>query len=45
MKRSHVFIGVLVCLMFISAIVALFLLEPPMGARTGEEYLKTLKAG
>lgn len=33
MKRSHVFIGVLICLMFISAIVALFLVEPKPGAK------------
>jgi predicted CDP-diglyceride synthetase/phosphatidate cytidylyltransferase len=33
MKRSHVFIGILICLMFIGAIVALFRLEPPPGAR------------
>lgn len=33
MKRSHVFIGVLICLMFIGAIVALFRVEPPPGAR------------
>lgn len=33
MKRSHVFLGALICLMFTSAIVALFRLEPPAGAR------------
>lgn len=33
MKRSHVFIGVLICLMFIAAIIALFLIEPKVGAR------------
>jgi hypothetical protein len=33
MNRSHVFFGVLICVMFIAAIVALFLLEPPAGAR------------
>ena len=33
MKRSHVFIGCLICLMFICAIVALFMIEPPVGAR------------
>lgn len=33
MKRSHVFIGVLICLMFIAAIVAFFLVEPKLGAR------------
>lgn len=33
MKRSHVFIGVLICLMFTAAIMALFKIEPPMGAR------------
>lgn len=33
MKRSHVFIGVLICLMFIGAIVGLFLVEPPTSAR------------
>jgi hypothetical protein len=32
-KRSHVSLGVLVCLMFMSAIVALFVVEPPAGAR------------
>ena len=33
MKRSHVFIGVLICLMFIAAIVGLFLVEPKAGAK------------
>jgi hypothetical protein len=33
MKRSHVSLGVLVCLMFMSAVIALFLVEPPKGAR------------
>ena len=33
MKPSHVFIGVLICVMFIAAIIALFLIEPKMGAR------------
>lgn len=33
MRRSHVSIGVLICLMFIGAIVALFMVEPPQGAR------------
>lgn len=33
MKRSHVFLAVLICVMFISAIIALFLVEPPAGAR------------
>ena len=33
MKRSHVFIGVLICSMFLAAIIALFLVEPKMGAR------------
>lgn len=33
MKRSHVFIGVLICLMFVAAIVALFMLEPKAGAK------------
>jgi hypothetical protein len=32
-RRSHVFLGVLICLMFISAIVALFFVEPPPGAK------------
>ena len=33
MKRSHVFLGVLICLMFIAVIVALFKIEPAPGAR------------
>lgn len=33
MNRSHTFFGVLICFMFIAAIVALFILEPPTGAR------------
>jgi hypothetical protein len=33
MKRSHVFIGVLICMMFIAAVIALFLLEPKAGAK------------
>lgn len=33
MKRSHVVIGVLICMMFIAAIVAMFLVEPKVGAR------------
>lgn len=33
MKKSHVFLGVLICCMFIAAIAALFLIEPPAGAR------------
>ncbi len=33
MKRSHVFLAVLICAMFIAAVVALFLVEPPAGAR------------
>jgi hypothetical protein len=33
MKKSHVFMGVLICLMFVAAIVALFLVEPKAGAR------------
>jgi hypothetical protein len=33
MKRSHVFLGVLVCIMFTTAIIALFMIEPPSGAR------------
>lgn len=33
MKKSHVFMGVLICLMFIAAVVALFLVEPPTGAK------------
>lgn len=32
MKRSHVFLGVLVCLMFTAVIVALFKVEPPARA-------------
>jgi hypothetical protein len=32
-KRSHVFLGALICLMFIGAVAALFMLEPPPGAR------------
>lgn len=33
MKRSHVFLAFLVCIMFIAAIVALFLIEPPDKSR------------
>lgn len=33
MKRSHVFLGMLICGMFMSAIVGLFFVEPPMGGR------------
>mgnify|MGYP001559714551 CR=1 FL=1 len=33
MKPAHVFIGVLICLMFTAAIVALFMVEPKPGAR------------
>lgn len=33
MKRSHVFLGVLICAMFIVAIVALFMVEPKPGAK------------
>lgn len=33
MKKSHVFIGVLLCGMFTAAIVALFLVEPKPAAR------------
>ena len=33
MRKSHLFMGVLVCVMFIAAIVALFLVEPKAGAR------------
>ena len=33
MKKSHVFIGLVICVMFTAAIVALFRLEPPAGAR------------
>ena len=33
MKRSHVFIAILICFMFIAAIVALFLVEPKAGAK------------
>jgi len=32
-KKAHVFIGLVLCVMFTSAIVALFKLEPPAGAR------------
>jgi len=33
MNKAHVSIGVLICLMFIAAIVALFLIEPKAGAK------------
>lgn len=33
MKRSHVFLGVLICAMFMATVVALFLYEPPEKAR------------
>jgi hypothetical protein len=32
-KRSHVFLGVLICAMFMAAVIALFMVEPPTGAR------------
>ena len=32
MKRSHVWIGLLICCMFIAVIVALFKIEPPTRA-------------
>ncbi len=32
MKRSHVWIGVLICAMFVAVIVALFTREPPARA-------------
>ena len=33
MKRSHVFLAVVVCLMFAGATVGLFMFEPAAGAR------------
>jgi len=33
MRRSHVWIAVLLCVMFTAALAALFRLEPPSGAR------------
>lgn len=33
MRKSHVFLGILICAMFTSAIIALFLVEPPPGAK------------
>lgn len=33
MKRSHVFLACIICSMFIAAILALFLVEPPTGGR------------
>ena len=33
MRRSHVWIGLLICVMFMAAVVALFYVEPPAGAR------------
>ena len=33
MKRSHVYFGTLVCLMFGAAVVGLFVFEPPPSAR------------
>ena len=33
MKKGHVFVGVLICIMFTAAIVALFLVEPKPAAR------------
>ncbi len=33
MKRSHIFLGCLICLMFAGAITALFAFEPAPGAR------------
>lgn len=33
MKRSHVFLACLICLMFTGSIVALFVVEPPAGGR------------
>jgi hypothetical protein len=32
MKRSHVWIGVMICCMFVAVIVALFKIEPPARA-------------
>lgn len=32
MKRSHVWIGVMICCMFVAVIVALFKVEPPARA-------------
>lgn len=37
MRRSHVWIGVLICCMFVAVIVALFKVEPP--ARATEPLL------
>lgn len=33
MKRSHIVIALIICAMFAGAVVALFMLEPPTGAR------------
>ena len=33
MKPSHVFIGILICAMFLAAVIALFLVEPKAGAK------------
>ena len=33
MKRSHVWLGVTICLMFMAALVGLFKVEPAAGAR------------
>jgi len=32
-KRSHVWLGLLICLMFMAAVIALYHVEPPAGAR------------
>lgn len=33
MKRSHVFLGILICAMFMATVIALFWREPPAGAK------------
>lgn len=33
MKKSHVFLGMLICVMFITSLGGLFFLEPPTGSR------------
>jgi hypothetical protein len=33
MKRSHVWLGMIICAMFMAAVVALFKVEPPAGAK------------
>ena len=33
MRKSHVWLGMIICAMFMAAVVALFKIEPPAGAK------------